>query len=362
MKYIIDTSKLQQFDIVLTRSKHLRSKAIRYFSEGDYSHALICVSDLSLIEATVKGRVFTENPQRLIFENIDDCKILRYNGTLDQEDQLKIEFFLRSQISTLYSIKEAIRTKKYAITDDEAQEAGQFCSRLVAQAFNQADINLVTNPNYCSPEHLNSSHLLETVPNIIRIATEEEIAFAKTKSQIKENQIQNYLWLDNVVNLAKKEKFIILNQDDVGLFLIKYPQYDKQVCKFIKNTNYLRQYKQDEIVNPPRYKYFPNASLDILTELKINHSVINRHLISYARSCDNYHRTKLNYCLLLRNLYKNLLQQGNTRLNVLIRYINRELLIGDENKEELCEFVEIIQSLKDNIRKIFMQDGHKEYL
>ncbi len=249
MKYIIDISKLKKFDIVLTRSKHLRSKAIRYFSEGDYSHALICVSDFSLIEATVKGRVFSENPQRLIFKNIDDCKVLRYKGTLNQEDQSQIELFLRSQISTLYSIKEAVRTKKYETTDEEAQEAGQFCSRLVAQAFNHVDINLVTNPNYCSPENLNSSELLETVPDIIRIATEEEIAFSKTKSQIKENQIQNYLWLDNVVKLAKKEKFIILNQDDVGLFLIKHPQYDKQVCKFIKNTNYLGQYKQDEVVN-----------------------------------------------------------------------------------------------------------------
>ncbi|MEQ1390609.1 hypothetical protein ABLT88_14120 [Acinetobacter radioresistens] len=362
MKYIIDISKLKQFDIILTRSKHLRSKAIRYFSEGDYSHALICVSDLSLIEATVKGRVFSENPQRLIFENIDDCKVLRYKGTLNQEDQSSIELFLRSQISTLYSIKEAVRTRKYETTDEEAQEAGQFCSRLVAQAFNQVNINLVTNPNYCSPENLNSSELLETVPDIIRIATKEEIAFSKTKSQIKENQIQNYLWLDNVVKLAKKENFIIVSQDDVGLFLIRYPQYDKQVCKFIKSTNYLTQYKQDEVVNPPRYKYFSRVPVDILTELKVNRSIIKRHLTSYARSCDNYYKTKLNYCFLLKNLYKNLLQQANTRLNILIRYINRDLLIGTGNKEELCEFVDEIKSLQDNIRKIFTQDGHKEYL
>lgn len=358
MKYILDISKLEAPYIILTRGKHLRSKAIRFFSDGDYSHALICLSNTSLIEATVKGRVFTENPQRLIFDNIDDCKVLKLKSNVSEESKKIIELFLRSQVSTLYSIKEAVRTAKYGKTEDEAQENGQFCSRLVAQAYDKINIKLVVNPNYCSPEDLHSSELLEVVPDAIRVATQNDIDFSKTSSQIKENQIQTYNWLDQTVGLAKKEKFNIFSQNDVGDFLMKHPEHDKRVCKYIKETTYLTQYKKDEVVNPPRYKYSNKVSLDIMEEFNINVSIINRHLISYSRTQDGYKKTNLQYCYLLKELYKNMLKQSNTRLNVLKMYIKRDIGSG----AELSSLHNDIDQLQAKIRNVFTDAGYKDYL
>lgn len=363
MKYILDVSKLNKFDIILTKNKKIPSRLIRYFTASDYSHASIYMLDYSIIEATREGRVFSQNTQRLIFDNIDDCKVLRYKNTLINSDKSTLDFFLRSSISTRYSISEAYKTLDLCDTDEEAKKREQFCSRLVAQAFSEIKIKLVNNVDYCSPEQLNSSELLETVPNVIRIATEAEIAFAKTRNPIKDNQIQNYLWLDNVAKLAKKENFEIISQNDVEKFLMKYPEYDRQVCNFINKTSYLSQYKVDEVMNPPRYKYYLNVNLNIEQELSSNISLIHRHLISYSNCQLLYKKTGLNYFLILKKLYKNLLNQCNRRLNVLEKYIQRYLTVVEEfDIQILASYISKIEELKTEISTLFNQDGYKKYL
>ena len=344
MKYMLNISKLQPCDIILTRSKQLPSKAIRFFSAGAYSHALCCLTQESLIEATVEGRVFTENPQRLLFEDIDDCKVLRLKKYLSNEDKNKIIFFLRTKTTTKYSIIEAGRTTIYRKTDKSAQENGQFCSRLVAQAFQEIGISLVGNPNYCSPEDLNSSQFLEVISDAMREVTSEDIKIFETPSQIKENQVQTYIWLDKVAELAKEENFKILSQNDVGQFLICYRQYDEDVCKYIKETKYLTQYKKDEEINPFRYEYFTNAPIDIIRELNQNESVLLRHLISYSNSFDIYIKTNLSYFLLLISFYIELLQQVNNRLEILKIYIK------DYSSEEQFLVLNKINYLQSKIR------------
>ena len=347
MNYILDISKLKPCDVILTRNKQLPSKAVRFFSAGAYSHALCCLSETSLIEATVEGRVFTENTQRMLFKNIDDCKVLRLKKELNQENKAKIINFLRTKITTRYSIAEAIRTARYGRTDKLAQENGQFCSRLVAQSFIEIGISLVNNPNYCSPENLNSSVLLEAIPNAMRKVNSEDIKFFETKSQIKENQIQNYIWLDKVAELAKKEKFNILSQNDVGQFLIDYRQYDEEVCKYIKETTYLTQYKQDEEIHPPRYQYFPNACIDIFKEFSVNHSLLKHRMINYSVFSDLYKKFNLNYFLLSKNLREEMLQQLNTRLETLKLYTEKT------SNEYQFLLISAINDLQSQIKECF---------
>jgi len=363
MKYILDASKLDTFDIILTKNKKIPSKLIRYFTSSDYSHASVYMSDYSIIEATREGRVFSQNTQRLIFDNIDDCKVLRYKNILTDSDKIALEFFLRSNVSTRYSVSEAYKTLDYSETDEQAIKREQFCSRLVAQAFAEIGVKLVHNIDYCSPEQLNSSDLLETVPNVIRVATDKEIAFFKTKNPIIDNQIQNYLWLDNVTKLAKKEKYQIINQNDVESFLIKHPEYDRQVCKFIKKTNYLSQYKLDEVINPPRYKYISSVNLNIEEELSAAISLSRRHLISYSYCHFMYKKNKLNYFSILKDLYKNLLNQCTRRLNVLEKHVEKHLTLAEDFYiPMLDEYHSKIKELKIKILSVFTQDGYREYL
>lgn len=360
MKFILDCTKLESGDIILTREKKPISIGVRYFSEGEYSHALYALSNTSLIEATLKGRVYTENPQRLIFDKIDDCKVLRYKGSLSDREISVMEAFLRSQVSTDYSVKEAIKTKQLSSTNSPAMEKSQFCSRLVAQAYYQINKELVINPNYCSPEDLNSSELLEIVPNAICLATQRQIDFSKQPSQIKENQKETYAWLDRSKSLARKEKFLINSQNDVLKFLIECPDYDKKICKFIQDTKYLTIYKLDEKVYPWRYKFF--KTLDVVNEIAIAEEIIiNKDLIK--RNSQNYKDMhdvnkvyKLTYTKLMKKLYKEMLQQCSKRLDVLVNYVEIYPLDLKDKMTVLSE----IEFLKKNIR-LTLTDGGQNY-
>lgn len=351
MKYILDTSILQPCDIILTRQKKPISKTIRYFSDSDYSHALTCLSSTSLIEATLKGRVFTENPERLIFNEKEECKVLRLKSELSVENARRIISFLRNQIGTMYSVKEALLTIKLSGTDALSKDQTQFCSRLVAQAYNEANICLVSNPNYCAPEALNSSDLLEVVSKAVRIATNEEISFAKQPSQIKENQKQTYLWLDAATELAKQEKFKIITQSDVGKFLIQYRKYDSDICKSIKNTNYLQQYKLDELVNPSRYIFNPHAQVNFDREYKVNFEITERHCTSYLNSIKNSQKFELEYFFLLEEMYKNLLIQTIQRLTVLENYLVKDMNLYKDKIENLMSMYQKVEILKNRVIK-----------
>lgn len=354
MQYIIDRSKLRAFDIILTRERTKRSKAIRGISFGDYSHALICLNSSSLIEATVEGRVFTENPQRLIFDKADDCKVLRFETSLTEEQQKIMNFFLRDQIGVRYSIKEAIQVPFFSNTKKNTENSGQFCSRLVAQAYQSVDINLVANPNYCTPEDLKSSKYLKNVPATIRVATSDDIKIYEKPSQIKENQIQTYTWLDRVAKLAEKENFKIYKQNDVGKFLLKHPLYDDEVCGYIRNTNYLEQYKQDEVVHPFRYECDARGMVDITQEFRVNLGELNRHATNYLTSKKNYEITKLSYFSTLKDLYANMIKKCNQRLDVLNEYIliDYALSSSDEYKKYLLNILIKINELKVKIKNI----------
>lgn len=358
MRYILNTVSLKPCDIILTRGKNITSKSVRFFSAGDYSHALCCLTATSLIEATVEGRVFTENPQRLIFENIDDCKVLRLKSILSESDTQTIVAFLQSNISVSYSLKEAVLTRIYEKTDSLAKESGQFCSRLVAQAFREIGVSLVKNPDYCSPESLNSSDLLEAVPNAIREANTKDIILSETPSQIDRNRIETHKWLEKVTTLAKKEKFKISDQNSVAKFLITYPQYDKKACKYIKETSYLTQYKQDEVVNPWRYKYLYDFPICFDTELNTNKDIIKRHITSYSNCCALQSNHHLSYFSLLKNLYRNLLRQSNNRLNILKVYMAKRPNM-DQDDSSLRQILSDIDDLQLQISNAFKNEGYK---
>jgi hypothetical protein len=63
----LDDAVLKPGDIVLTTTTAAVSKAIRVATGSDISHAMVCVEDRSVIDATGEG-VHARNTQRLIFE------------------------------------------------------------------------------------------------------------------------------------------------------------------------------------------------------------------------------------------------------------------------------------------------------
>jgi hypothetical protein len=75
-------SALLRGDIILTTTAAAVSKAIRWGTKSDISHAMICVQHGSVIDATSEG-VHARNTQRLFFEDGCALHVLRFEGWLD---------------------------------------------------------------------------------------------------------------------------------------------------------------------------------------------------------------------------------------------------------------------------------------
>jgi len=145
---------------------------IRKVSKRGYSHAMLFVDGTSVIDADGPG-VHAHNPRRMLFKNENDTIVLR--ADVATKDMLfQIEQFARSKVGTAYSIEEARKSIRRPGTSD-ADLNRQFCARFVAQAYEYAGVNIIDEPNYCTPGDIERSPLLKIVPNILRKATNDEI-------------------------------------------------------------------------------------------------------------------------------------------------------------------------------------------
>jgi hypothetical protein len=223
---------LQPGDIILTTTTAAASKAIRFATRSDISHAIVCVQSHSVIDATAEG-VQARNTQRLFFE--DDCALhaLRHRGGLTPQQTEAICNFVRSQIGTQYATREAVRT---VFGGGPSWTAKQFCSRLVAQAFNAAGIQLVPDPNYCSPAELQLSEFLIEIPDCVEPVSDDEFAMWQRHpdSAGAMRRATNAL-LDGV----RQTNPAIQTLTDLDIHLMRNPEDDAPFCKILHGSGYL---------------------------------------------------------------------------------------------------------------------------
>ncbi|MFZ2285993.1 MAG: YiiX/YebB-like N1pC/P60 family cysteine hydrolase [Bacteroidales bacterium] len=167
----LNESALQVGDIILTTTTDLLSKGIRKVTGSDISHALVYVESHSVIDATGDG-VHSRNTQRLFWEDECAVHVLRLAEGLNEAQSRRILNYVRGRIGTQYSKVEAARS---VLGGARSPSRRQFCSRLVAQAYASAGVELVANPNYCAPEQLKSSTRLVAVQDAVQQVSNEEI-------------------------------------------------------------------------------------------------------------------------------------------------------------------------------------------
>ena len=221
-----------------------------------YSHAAIYV-DGTTIEATLGG-VFSKSAQRLAFDQPTDVAILRSRRPLSREQTEQICMFARSKTGSLYALNEAITVRARSILKIE-ETRKQFCSRLVAQAYEHIGYNFINlrSPSYCTPRQLSLCKAFEKVKDAVRIATDDEISFAESEDPNMENQRQTFEWLNKVRALAKTAtattQVDIQTLNDVNDFLIENPSFDGKISSWVKESGYLEFHDHDEKTNTYRY-------------------------------------------------------------------------------------------------------------
>lgn len=233
-------------DILFTARPKLGSKAIRLASFGEVSHALICVQNSSFIDSTKDG-VQARNLQREMFQDDEQIFHFRLQTPLTHELQTLVVDYARAQIGARYSVPEAVRS---VVSVKKPRSRKQFCSRLVAQAYKSAGIDLVPDADYCTPNKLMRSPLLVEINVVTEVVSQaEQIWWDTHESPLLAMQTAQNFILDTARSLdSRVETF-----DDLFSLLERRPEVDATVALALLSSGYLDIWRIETTRHPWRY-------------------------------------------------------------------------------------------------------------
>ena len=316
-------------DVILTTSTWGVSKLIRAATRSDISHAMVCVADRSVIDATGDG-VHARNVQRLAFPEECAVHLLRPVVSLDADKIKTLTDFLRSRIGTQYvDLRELAKTM---IGGSVKWSEKQFCSRLVAQAFEAAGIKLVTDPNYCSPEALRKSNALKEIENCtLPFTAEEALAWERLEDLPQLMREATNFILDG----ARQVHPGLQTFDQMNALLLRRPDLDDDFTHLLQASGYLQLWETEQQQNPWQY--------DVRIMDRMPYAQIEEYCWSVLASADvKPHRFMLNrggylvferqsglrFFQLMRELYDHLLAQQEKRLRTAALWLESKGLLA----------------------------------
>ncbi|OJV40263.1 MAG: hypothetical protein BGO25_03720 [Acidobacteriales bacterium 59-55] len=320
----LNESVLHPGDIVLATATAVTSKTIRVATGSDVSHAMLYAEDHSVIDATNEG-VHSRNTQRLHFDNDCSVYVLRLRAGITRQQLDGVLTFARSHIGTQYSVREAIQT---VVGRRDKWSTKQFCSRLVAQAFSSAGIELVDNANFCSPADLQRSKLLEEIPNATVPVGEGEAESWSTRADIPQlmRDATNAL-LDG----ARKSDPSIQSLNDLDLYLAWHPEKDAEFSGLLSSSGYLTLWQIEKEKNPWQYdlkvmRQEPTDGLESYCRSLLQGEAVapNRYVVNrggYRRLVADY---GLTYYKLMLELYERLAFLHHQRVDVATEWLQAQ--------------------------------------
>jgi hypothetical protein len=321
-------SSLVRGDIILTTTTAVVSKAIRWGTKSDISHAIICVQHGSVIDATSEG-VHARNPQRLFFDDKCALHVLRVKAALSADQIDQICRFVRERIGSEYSTREAVRA---AIGGSDQWTRKQFCSRLVAQAYTSAGIKLVGDPNYCSPADLVKSSLLASVPDAVDQVSDEEVDRWAAHSDSTEAMRRA---INTVLKGARTKDKNIQTFEDIGPYLIQNPADDAFFSDLLDRSGYLTLWQLNTERNRWQYEDALLAELppDECEEyckgmVKDEEAGPHRYLTNRAAYRGLFHQHSLTFFKLLFELFDLLAAEHRQRQMVARRWLEAKEMIA----------------------------------
>ena len=169
INFIFNSSLLEEGDILLMDTYHARQRA--KMPDDRFLHAAIYIGNNFIVEADGLGVIMNK---LLIygFKKQKDACVLRLKQKSNKIDS-DIVLWVRKQLGMEYGAREALVVPKKKNTQDKESSNRTFCSRLVAQAYENAGVKLVQNSDYCSPDDFLESDGLNIVSNALREVNDE---------------------------------------------------------------------------------------------------------------------------------------------------------------------------------------------
>lgn len=255
MKMTIDDTELrprvfvsdliQIGDILLTTTPDPMSRAIRNVIGADISHAMICVGASSVIDSTGDG-VHARNLERIVLESGCAGYVLRPIKPLTNSQLESAIAFARAAIGTRYSKAGAAKSVLAGFVPGRRQ----FCSRLVAQAYRYAGVNLVPDADFCHPGELLKSEALVEVPDVlINLGIKQEKYWRGDLDNVQAMRDSTNILLSEARRLSSE----IESLSDIDAYLIEHQESDGQLVHALRISRYLELWKDEYERNAWQY-------------------------------------------------------------------------------------------------------------
>ncbi|EPE1290598.1 TPA: YiiX/YebB-like N1pC/P60 family cysteine hydrolase [Escherichia coli] len=310
--FMLNYELLQPGDIILERGYAWYSEKIAKHTNSRYSHAMIYVGG-TIIEATRGGGVYSRVPNRSTVRDISDFKVLRLKEFPGKDILQVICDHARSLCGSQYSVSQALKVKGPDFLRKFANDSRkQFCSRLVAQCYQKAGIQLTENINFCSPGDIERSDYLVEQPEMVYRASEEDVAHAQGESPHTQHTKNAVNFVRNALSIfenygiktvgSSDGEVVITTLNDITLAVYENrnkPGLDEEITKAMRLSGYLDHIELDRQKNPYRYDLMlfsqkvevhgnENKTLEILRhELKKEQDIVEVRLRSYLAGRHN---------------------------------------------------------------------------
>jgi hypothetical protein len=360
-------SALQRGDVILTTTTETMSKAIRWGTKSDISHAMVCVQHGSVIDATAEG-VHARNVQRLFFEDGCALHVLRLKSGLTAEEADQVCLYARRGIGSEYSTREAVRS---VMGGSDQWTRKQFCSRLVAQAYASAGIKLVDDPNYCAPADLAKSPLLAMVPDAVEDVTAEEAA--RWAAHLDSTGAMRSA-INEVLEGARKKHKDIQTFEDIDPYLVRHPQEDAYFSRLLVSSGYLTVWQINTERNRWQYEdellaEVPFGECESYCKGTVRDDALgpHRYLVNRGVYRGLWHYYKLTYFKLMFDLHDLLAGEYRHRVRVARRWLEANQLIQPEpdqvllpHTKEWFAAMELWDPVKAAVSKFVIDDAGRE--
>lgn len=246
--YVLNIHDLKPGDIILVRDDSELSVQVQEATSSEYSHAMLYVGTSSVIDSSSNG-VHSSNIGRHFFQAENDVKVLRPDDQCSQSEISQAIEYARSKIGTDYSFREAHHVTR--LTSEDARLPNrQICTRLVAQAYQYAGVDLVDNADYCSPADIDRSGRLTEVQKVAIVAP-DGIEQRAMQSDLLERQanITNSI-LQQARTIAKED---IQTFDQLAEWLVTHPEHDAVITSIVENSGYLSLWEENRNSTPWLY-------------------------------------------------------------------------------------------------------------
>lgn len=367
--FILEHARLLPGDIILERGYETHSDIICRQTGSHYSHAMMYVGG-TIIEATMDGGVFSRIPNRSAVRAITDFKVLRLAEYPREEIINTLCDQARYLVGSQYSVAQALLVKGPDFMRSYRQNGRkQFCSRLVAQCYQKAGINLVSDVNFCSPADLEQSGLLVTVKDMVHPASEKEAAFALEVSPHASHVKNSVNFVKQALNILKNHSIETVGNSDDEVVITTFnditqavfdnrttPRLDEEMTEAMHASGYLDHINMDRKQNPFRYDFDQfsarignNAddkeiSKRLWVEINKEDQVLVPRLTSYINGKKNL-KYGMRYLNAEFSIYEGLLQGMYERTVIINKYS-----AGKKNIPSFSDIYALSNTILDEIR------------